>query len=119
MQPGNVQPWWIRYGLVLFQEGRDFDSLAVLRRLQSKFEGVGEVRTILSMYSLRYVNLLREELHHKYSVGIFVGLKTFFSCCCFVSKFTVHMTQAGTSRAYCGPVRTRGDQGRGAGMERH
>lgn len=42
MQPGSVQPWWIRYGLVLFQEGRDFDSLACLRRLQSKFEGVAE-----------------------------------------------------------------------------
>lgn len=42
-QPGNVQPWWIRYSLVLFQQERDFDSLAFLRRLQSKFEGVGEV----------------------------------------------------------------------------
>ena len=42
-QPGNVQPWWIRYSLVLFEEGRDFDSLAFLRRLQSKFEGTGEV----------------------------------------------------------------------------
>lgn len=44
-QPGNVQPWWIRYSLVLFQQERDFDSLAFLRRLQSKFEGVGEVGT--------------------------------------------------------------------------
>lgn len=43
VQPGNVQPWWIRYGLVLFQEGRDFDSVACLQRLQSKFEDVGEV----------------------------------------------------------------------------
>ena len=43
VQPGNVQPWWIRYALVLFQEGRDFDSLAFLRRVQAKFEGVGEV----------------------------------------------------------------------------
>lgn len=52
MQPGNVQPWWIRYSLVLFQEGRDFDSLACLRRLQSKFEGVGEVRVEQKMYGL-------------------------------------------------------------------
>lgn len=44
VQPGNVQPWWIRYSLVLFEEGRDFDSLAFLRRVQAKFEGVGEVR---------------------------------------------------------------------------
>jgi len=43
VQPGNVQPWWIRYALVLFQEGRDFDSLAFLKRVQAKFEGVGEV----------------------------------------------------------------------------
>lgn len=48
VQPGNVQPWWIRYSLVLFQEGRDFDSLACLRRLQSKFEGVAEVQAALT-----------------------------------------------------------------------
>eukprot|EP00904_Undaria_pinnatifida_P013712 jgi/Undpi1/9471/HiC_scaffold_27.g11928.m1 len=48
VQPGNVQPWWIRYSLVLFQEGRDFDSLACLRRIQSKFEGVAEVQAALT-----------------------------------------------------------------------
>eukprot|EP00752_Nemacystus_decipiens_P005791 g5239.t1 len=48
VQPGNVQPWWIRYALVLFQEGRDFDSLAFLRRVQAKFEGVGEVQAALT-----------------------------------------------------------------------
>ncbi|CAN0076404.1 unnamed protein product [Ascophyllum nodosum] len=47
-QPGNVQPWWIRYSLVLFEEGRDFDSLAFLRRLQSKFEGTGEVQAAVT-----------------------------------------------------------------------
>lgn len=49
VQPGNVQPWWIRYSLVLFQEGKDFDSLACLRRLQSKFEGVAEVRACVTV----------------------------------------------------------------------
>ncbi|CBJ30660.1 TPR domain-containing protein [Ectocarpus siliculosus] len=48
VQPGNVQPWWIRYSLVLFQEGRDFDSLAFLKRVQAKFEGVGEVQAAMT-----------------------------------------------------------------------
>lgn len=54
--------------------------------------------------------------------SFFLGIKKLFIYSImffFVSKFTVHMTQAGTSRAYCGPVQTRGDQRRGAGMERH
>ncbi|CAM9926391.1 unnamed protein product [Pylaiella littoralis] len=48
VQPGNVQPWWIRYALVLFQEGRDFDSLAFLKRVQAKFEGVGEIQAAMT-----------------------------------------------------------------------
>ncbi|CAM9930716.1 unnamed protein product, partial [Hapterophycus canaliculatus] len=48
VQPGNVQPWWIRYSLVLFQEGRDFDSLVFLKRVQAKFEGVGEVQAAIT-----------------------------------------------------------------------
>ncbi|CAM9409695.1 unnamed protein product, partial [Choristocarpus tenellus] len=47
-KPGDVQPWWIRYALVMFQEERTFDSLAYLRRLQSKFGEENEVKAALT-----------------------------------------------------------------------
>ncbi|CAM9263683.1 unnamed protein product [Scytosiphon promiscuus] len=61
VQPGNVQPWWIRYSLVLFQEGRDFDSLVFLKRVQAKFEGVGEVQAAMTAIEFGRGNMKEAE----------------------------------------------------------
>jgi tetratricopeptide (TPR) repeat protein len=34
----DVQPWWIRYALVLFERDRSQESLAILRRVGARFE---------------------------------------------------------------------------------
>ncbi|CAM9528284.1 unnamed protein product [Discosporangium mesarthrocarpum] len=47
-RPGDVQPWWLRFALVMYQENLDFDSLTFLRRVQSKFGDVAEVKAALT-----------------------------------------------------------------------
>eukprot|EP00611_Tribonema_gayanum_P013778 TRINITY_DN24998_c0_g1_i1.p1 TRINITY_DN24998_c0_g1~~TRINITY_DN24998_c0_g1_i1.p1 ORF type:complete len:417 (+),score=119.01 TRINITY_DN24998_c0_g1_i1:174-1253(+) len=37
LKPGDVQPWWLRFALSLFQAGADFDALAYARRIATKF----------------------------------------------------------------------------------
>lgn len=34
----NVQPWWIRYAMVLYERDRSVESLGILRRVAARFE---------------------------------------------------------------------------------
>ncbi|CAN0329383.1 unnamed protein product, partial [Phaeothamnion confervicola] len=44
LKPGSVEPWWLRFALVLFETGDDATALAYVRRVQSRFADATEVR---------------------------------------------------------------------------
>lgn len=47
LRPNDVQPFWIRLALVLFQQGREVDAVTIARRVRSKFPGEAEVAVAL------------------------------------------------------------------------
>lgn len=34
----DVQPWWVRYALVLFEEGRSADAVGILKRVAARYD---------------------------------------------------------------------------------
>jgi tetratricopeptide (TPR) repeat protein len=45
---GKVQPWWLRYAVVLFESGRRADALGIMRRVTATFPDVAETRAALT-----------------------------------------------------------------------
>jgi len=48
LRPNDIQPWWVRFALVLFQLGRDVDAATLARRVRSKFSGEAEAGIALT-----------------------------------------------------------------------
>jgi tetratricopeptide (TPR) repeat protein len=44
---GDVQPWWLRYGLVLFERDRSQDAVGILRRVATRYDA-GDVHAALA-----------------------------------------------------------------------
>ncbi|KAI0564433.1 TPR repeat containing protein [Gracilaria domingensis] len=49
LKSNDVQPFWIRYALVLFQRNKSFEALAILKRVVAKFPDVSDVHAALAL----------------------------------------------------------------------
>lgn len=49
----EVQPWWIRYALVLFERGRTQDSLGILRRISTRYDASDVHAALAAVYFSR------------------------------------------------------------------
>lgn len=53
-KPKDVQPWWLRYSFVLFQQQQDIKSMEIMRKCAAKFARVDEIKAALATLVFAY-----------------------------------------------------------------
>ena len=50
-KPKDVQPWWLRYSLVLFQQQQDIKAMEIMRKVAGRYPRVEEIKVALASKS--------------------------------------------------------------------